>query len=104
MKSAREIAKEISNKAREFNSFNDVEEFVYDAIQSERNAYNALLDKVQLIEVERDELKKRVDSEYDRGIEDSRKVAEEFGTCDDSRCDVSKYLAEAILKLRRVKP
>lgn len=94
---------------------------VEEAIQSERTAYNALLDKVQRIEAERDDLKKRVDSEYDRGIEDAKKVIDTaieeahrvIRTCrrDGDEINLDRWqerlrclegTAEAILKLRRV--
>lgn len=82
-----------------------LDSLILEVIINERTAYNALLDKVQRVEAERDDLKNRVDSEYDRGVEDARKVAENtpnpnYGS---SKAEPHwKLIAEAILKLRRV--
>jgi hypothetical protein len=129
---------------REFHGFKDEDIcLAISTIEAERTAYNALLDKVQLIETERDELKaevarlncihsvmedirsgvkkgtltidreafmvlydkeigelkKHVDSEYDRGIEDAAKVAD--GSLLSEENPMYKA-SEAILKLRRV--
>lgn len=95
---------------REFHGFKDEDIcLAISTIENERTAYNALLDKVKLIETERDDLKKRVDSEYDRGVEDAAKVADNneqrylFGEKLSLREEaLAASIAEAILKLRRV--
>lgn len=98
--------------------------YIAEFIKEERTAYNALLEKVQRIEAERDslrlengglrhklelfdksmaeniELKKRLDSEYDRGLDHAIDRVESEPL--NPRYGIRQSLVLAILKLRRV--
>lgn len=130
-KSPREIAKDILLKLIQPENEPDKNgiQIIEEVITNERTAYNALLEKVKLIETERDELKtangilqsacelhknangmliescevlqKRVDSEYDRGIMDAHERSENTFTRD-CPLEMRDAISEAILKLRRV--